>query len=515
MTVQPSLHPRAYAKSDPDKPALIVADRGEILTYGALEAQANRAARLFRQIGLRAGDRIGMFLRNGPAFPIVYWAAQRAGLLIAPLSTHLKEAEAAYILRDCNARALVGSGDQSTFVALAADASLDIPCFDIDADPCPGARNWTAELAPLSDDPIADETAGYYLVYSSGTTGRPKGIMLSFTPGPIDALSATESISCERLAELRPVVTFNGAPLYHAAPLVSMISTMRLGGTAVVMRKFNAEGALKAIQDHHVVHAQFVPTMFVRMLALPAAVRDSYDISSLGKVVHAAAPCPVDVKRQMIDWFGPIIDEYYSGTEAVGQCYITSQEWLRKPGSVGRAVWGIIHICGEDGSEMPVGQDGAVYFETDRPFAYLNDDAKTAAARHPVHPSWIELGDIGHVDQDGYLFLTDRKNFMIISGGVNIYPQAVENLLIEHPEVADAAVIGVPHAEFGEEVLAVVQPAADAEPGQPLERRLIQYCRTHMSHVASPRRITFVEELPRLPTGKLAKHELRDRYAKA
>ncbi|MDO7840772.1 AMP-binding protein [Sphingomonas immobilis] len=513
-----TLHPYRHAIDHPDRPAFVVADTGAVLTYRALDEASNRAAQLFRSLGLRPGDRIGLLLRNGPDFPIAYWGAQRAGLMTAPLSTHLKPEEAAYILKDCNARVLVTGRDvgDSAVALAAAHASGELgvdAVFDVCAPPMAGAQNWQDALAAQPATPIDDETAGYYLVYSSGTTGRPKGIILPFTPGPIGQLGQTEQASIARLQGFDPLVTFNGAPLYHAAPLVSMIVTHRAGGTAVVLRKFGAEAALRAIDQWKVKSAQFVPTMFVRMLALPDEVRARYDVTSLEMVVHAAAPCPVDVKRRMMDWFGPIIHEYYSGSEAVGQCYITPEEWLRKPGSVGRAVWGILHICDDSGDEVPTGEDGLVYFESDRPFEYLNDPEKTAKSRHPRHPTWIALGDIGHVDADGYLFLTDRKDFMIISGGVNIYPQAAENRLIDHPDVADAAVIGIPDPEYGEGVLGIVQPAPGVEAGPALERRLIDHCRAAISNIACPRTIRFVEELPRLPTGKLAKHELRRRFS--
>jgi acyl-CoA synthetase (AMP-forming)/AMP-acid ligase II len=252
--------------------------------------------------------------------------------------------------------------------------------------------------------------------------------------------------------------------------------------------------------------------MFVRMLALPEGERASFDLSSLRYVVHAAAPCPVEIKRRMLDWFGPIINEYYSGSEANGQCFITPEEWLKKPGSVGRASVGVLHICDETGKELPAGREGMIYFESQREFGYLNDPEKTAKSRHPAHPTWSALGDIGYVDEDGYLFLTDRKDFMIISGGVNIYPQATENALILHPKVADAAVIGVPNAEFGEEVKAVVQPKDWADVSEAFAEELIAYCRERVSNVACPRSVDFVPDLPRLPTGKLAKHEVRRKY---
>jgi len=514
------MHPYQHAKTHPDRLALVVADTGERLTYRELDEATNRAAHLFRRLGLKPGDAVGLLLRNGPAYPIAYWGAQRAGLMIVPLSTHLKPAEAAYILQDSKAKALMTSAEVGeTAQVLARDREALIPgvlaVFNMRPEPLAGARAWDEAVADLPTTPIADEISGYYLVYSSGTTGRPKGVILPFERGPIEAESLTEESLSRRMSHVEHPVTYNGAPLYHAAPLVSVIATQRRGGTAVVLKKFDAVETLKAIQDWRVGFAQFVPTMFVRMLGLPEEVRRSYDLSSLELVTHAAAPCPVEIKRQMLDWLGPIIHEYYSGSEANGACHIGPEEWLRKPGSVGRPTWGVLHICDEAGEELPPGKDGLIYFESDRTFEYLNDPEKTARSRHPRHPNWSALGDIGRLDEDGYLFLTDRKDFMIISGGVNIYPQAVENALVMHPAVADVAVIGAPNREFGEEVKAVVQLKEGIAPTDALARELIDHCRERVSHVSTPRSVDFVEELPRLPTGKLAKHQLRSRYWEA
>jgi long-chain acyl-CoA synthetase len=290
-----------------------------------------------------------------------------------------------------------------------------------------------------------------------------------------------------------------------------MLLTQRLGGTFVTLKKFDAEAVLRAIATHRVNHAQFVPTMFVRLLALPDGVRARYDLSSLKFVLHAAAPCPVEIKRRMIDWLGPIVGEYYASTEGVGSTYITSQEWLNKPGSVGKSAMGPIHICDEEGAELPAGEAGIIWFEAPegRYINYLNDPEKTKKATHPAHPNWYTVGDIGRLDRDGYLFLTDRKDFMIISGGVNIYPQAIEDCLIIHRQVMDAAVIGVPDVEFGEAVKAIIQPKDWADAGPALEASLRDWVAPRISRVTQPRFYEFVEELPRLPSGKLAKHELR------
>ena len=502
---------------------MVVADTGETLTYRQLDEQSNRFAQLLRSLGLGPGDRIGVMMRNCPEFAQVYWGTTRCGLFVTLLSTHLKPAEAAYILGDSGSKALVLSASLGeTPRALAAEHGELIPSieriFYAGDEPIAGAEPLAAAMAPMPAEPVADEISGFHMIYSSGTTGRPKGVVLPFTPGPIDEFNALEGGSGDILEQFNPLVMFNAGPLYHGMPLSCMVVPQRLGGTNVTMRKFDAEGALKAIQDFKVNHAQFVPTMFVRMLALPAEVRAKYDLSSLKQVTHAAAPCPVEIKRQMIDWLGPIILEYYASTEGVGVTGISSEEWLKKPGSVGKPSMGPIHICDEDGRVLGPDEPGLIYFEVPegRDVTYLNDPEKAKRARHPDHVNWFTVGDIGRLDADGYLFLTDRKDFMIISGGVNIYPQAVEDCLIMHPSVMDVAVIGVAHAEMGEEVKAVVQPKVWADAGPEsrarLEAELREWCAARISRVTQPRSYEFVEELPRIPSGKLAKHELRKIY---
>jgi long-chain acyl-CoA synthetase len=508
------MHPYQHAAAHPDRPALVIADTGEVLTYGELDAASNRMAHLFRSLGLKPGDRIAILLKNSLDFPIAYWGAQRSGLLAAMLSTHLKPEEAAYIIGDSGAKVLITSTEiGDTAVALAARRAELIPnveaVFSAGDAPLEGARLLSEALAGQPATPIPDQVAGYYLVYSSGTTGRPKGIALPFTPGPIEEATANEAGMM--FPEVEPLVTMAPGPLYHSAPLVQMMATHRRGATAVTLKKFDAAQVLKAIQDWRVAFIQVVPTMFFRMLALPEAVRTSFDLSSLQVVMHAAAPCPVEIKQRMMDWLGPIIHEYYAASEAVGSTHITPEEWLARPGSVGRTRTGAVHICDEDGCELPVGEAGLIYFEDPgkAKFHYLNDEAKTARAHHPQHPDWYAVGDIGRVDEDGYLYLTDRKDFMIISGGVNIYPQAIEDALIVHPKVLDAAVIGVANPEYGEEVKAIVQPKDWADASPALAEDLQAWCRARISAVSCPRSVEFVQELPRIPSGKLAKHELR------
>ncbi|MCJ2187310.1 AMP-binding protein [Novosphingobium beihaiensis] len=518
----PGHHPSCHARTAPDALALVVADTGETLTYRQLDEGSNRVAQLLRALGLKPGDRIAVMLRNSPEFAMVYWGATRCGCFVTLLSTHLKPAEASYIVGDAGAKVLILSASiGETPRALASDRASLAPGVSrvyYAGDPVgegglAGAEPLAEALAAMPAKPVADEISGFHMIYSSGTTGRPKGIVLPFTPGPIDEFNVLEGVM-PIYRELDPLVSLNAGPLYHGAPLSCMVTAQRLGGLFVTQRKFDAEGVLAAIEKYKVGVAQFVPTMFVRMLALPDEVRARYDLSSLRMAVHAAAPCPVEIKRRMIAWWGPIIFEYYGSTEGVGATAITSQEWLERPGSVGKSSLGPIHICGEDGRELPPGESGVVYFEAPggRSINYLNDAEKSRKATHPEHDTWFAVGDIGRLDEDGYLYLTDRKDFMIISGGVNIYPQAIEDCLIVHPQVLDVAVLGIADPEYGEKVKAVVQPKDWADAGPVLEQALKDWCRERISPVTAPREYEFVRELPRLPSGKLAKHELRKLY---
>jgi fatty-acyl-CoA synthase len=360
------MHPYQHARTRPEHAALVIADTNEKLTYGQLESLSNQAAQLFRSLGLKPGDRIGVLLKNSLEYAIVYWAAQRSGLLAAVLSTHLKPQEASYILNDSKAKVLITSADVGdTAAALIAQRDELIPdvetVFDTAAQPLGGAHSFHAALSEMPAKPIADQISGFYLVYSSGTTGRPKGVVLPFEPAPIEEPLPVEG-GMKLFAGFDPLVAFNSGPLYHAAPLAGMIATQRLGGTYVTLRKFDAEQTLRAIQNWRIIHAQFVPTMFVRLLALPKELRASFDLLSLQYVVHAAAPCPVEIKRQMIEWLGPIVHEYYGASENLGGTYITSEEWLRKQGSVGRSQVGPLHICDEEGREQPPGRQGIIYF---------------------------------------------------------------------------------------------------------------------------------------------------------
>ena len=503
------MHPKIHAAANPSKPAVIMAGSGQVVTYAELDASSNRVAQLFRSLGLGHGDTIAMCMENRAEFFDLAWGAQRAGLVFVAISNRLTAPEIDYILQD--------SGSQALFTSNYLGDTLDQIETPVKRYIVGGERaGWTpleGELAKMPADPVADERAGTDMLYSSGTTGRPKGVRL---PLPEDtdvaAVNPLAMIAAGAFGFTGDSIYLSPAPLYHAAPLRWCMAVHRLGGTVVVMEKYDPEEALAAIQKYKITDSQWVPTHFVRMLKLPEEVRAKYDVSSLKCAVHAAAPCPVPVKEAMIAWWGPVLREYYAGTEGNGFTFINSEDWLTHKGSVGKALNAIIHICGEDGEEVPVGEEGVVYFESESQFSYHNDPVKTAESRHPKHPNWSMLGDVGKVDEEGFLYLTDRKSFMIISGGVNIYPQEIENLLVHHPKVADAAVIGAPDDDMGERVVAIVQPLNWSEAGDALADELKAYLRPSLSGVKMPRQIDFREELPRHPTGKLYKRLLRDEY---
>ncbi len=504
------MHPSHHARRTPDKPAYRMAGSGRVVTYGELEDASNRLAQLFRRLGLRAGDRIALMLENHPRWFEICWAAQRSGLVYTAISSRLTAAEAAYIVNDCGAEAFV------TSTALAAQAAELAPLAPklrirlmLDGT-LPGWDAYEAAVAAMPAEPVADETAGGDMLYSSGTTGRPKGVYLPPESPDIDFANSLVRICAGPFGMGADTVYLSPGPLYHAAPLRFAMTVMRLGGTVVVMEHFDAAWFLELVARWRVTHTQVVPTMFVRMLKLPDAQRHAHDLSSLRCAIHAAAPCPVPVKEQIIAWWGPIVWEYYAGTEGMGMTLVNSADWLAHKGTVGRAVVGVLKICDDEGRELPPGEHGGVYFADGKAFEYWNDPAKTAAGRNAQ--GWVTLGDIGYVDAEGFLYLSDRKAFMIISGGVNIYPQEAENLLVTHPKVLDVAVFGVPNEEFGEEVKAVVQPRDLAEAGPALEHELIAFCREHLAAIKCPRSIDFEAELPRHPTGKLYKRLLRDRY---
>jgi long-chain acyl-CoA synthetase len=509
------MYPGLHATTRPDQPAVIMARSGETVTYRELEARSNRLAHLLRAAGLRRLDHYAVLMENHVRFIECCAAGERSGLYYTSVNSFLTAGEVAYIVNNSLSRVLITSQAKRD-VALAAMA--DCPkvelCLIVDG-PGHGDRvlNLDEATARFPATPIADESLGTGMFYSSGTTGKPKGVL---RPLPLQPPAQQLPILGVffKLWKFREGQTYlSPAPLYHAAPGVGVAGTIRLGGTVIVMERFEEEHFLELVEAHRVTHTQLVPTMFSRMLKLPESVRRRYDIASLESAVHAAAPCPIPAKEAMIDWWGPIILEYYSATEAMGVTFCDSAEWLAHQGTVGKTVAGELHILDDEMREVPVGATGKLWFKTASPFEYFNDPVKTAEVNSPDR-TMSTVGDIGRVDQEGYVYLTDRTAFMIISGGVNIYPQECENLLITHPEVADAAVFGVPNEELGEEVKAVVQLMPGFQPGAEMEAGLIGFCRDRLAHHKCPRSIDFEAQLPRLPTGKLYKGPLRDRYWK-
>jgi acyl-CoA synthetase (AMP-forming)/AMP-acid ligase II len=504
-------HPSIHARKHPDKIAYQMASTGKAITYRELDELSNQGAHLFRSLGLKQGDHIALLMENRLAFMEICWAAQRSGLYYTAISRYLTQDEIAYIVRDCGAKVFITTPKCAEQVKGLIKGEPGEPLFYMMDEGLPGFRSYDAEAIVQPTTPIADEVAGYDMLYSSGTTGRPKGIKRESENKPIDVPNAFLKLLCADMCGMNADSAYlSPAPLYHAAPLRFNMMAIALGGTSIIMESFDAEQFLKLVEKHTVTQPQLVPTMFVRMLKLPDEVRRGYDISSLKGAIHAAAPCPADVKAKMIDWWGPILIEYYAGSEANGVTVSTSQEWLTHRGTVGRAVVGKIKILDEKDEEVPTGEIGTVYFADAPEFSYHNDPEKTKRAYNSR--GWSTLGDVGYVDKDGYLYLTDRKSYMIISGGVNIYPQETEDMLITHPDVADVAVFGVPNEEMGEEVKAVVQPHDMALAGREFEAQLILFCREHLSPIKCPRSIDFEAELPRTPTGKLVKRHLRDRY---
>jgi long-chain acyl-CoA synthetase len=512
------VYPGLHAATTPDKPAVVMGRSGETISYRQLDEASARLAQLLYARGLRPGDKIALLAENHPRYFEVYWGALRSGFYLTAVNRYLSPDEAAYLVNDSGATALIST---AALAKTAVDLLPLVPGCTIrlmmdGAEP--GFESYEEAVGGYPADPLADQPRGDVMLYSSGTTGRPKGIRRPLKSKQIDDPSNLGVSSLERmmLGMSEASVYLCPAPLYHAAGLQWSAGVHEMGGTLVVMEKFDAEEFLALIEREHVTHSQVVPTMLVRVLKLPDEIRLKYDLSSLECIVHAAAPCPVDVKRQMIDWLGPIITEYYAATEGTGMTFISAAEWLEHPGSVGKPLMGIPHICDDDGNEVPAGQAGLIYFEQEEiPFEYHGDPKKTSESRHPGHPMWSALGDVGYLDEDGYLFLTDRKTFMIISGGVNIYPAEIESCLIMHPAVADVAVFGLPDPDMGEYVHAVVQPAEGVVGTPELSEELRLYVRSHLAPYKVPRAIDFRAELPRLPTGKLYKAGLRDEFRAA
>jgi acyl-CoA synthetase (AMP-forming)/AMP-acid ligase II len=506
------MHIKDWAARTPDTPALIMAGSGETVTFAQMERASNRGAHLLRSLGLKRGDAFALWSMNNARFHEITWSMQRSGFYMTPIASKLKPGEAGYIIGDCGARVLIVDAAvpaAEDFVRQAPTLCPGLEKIYAVSGPLPGVERWEEATARMPDTPIADESQGRAMVYSSGTTGRPKGVRMPLADLPIDSPPYVFYQEIHPVEAGTPFVAT--APMYHVGTLGMTMAEQQMGATIVLLEKFDPEVLLATVEKYRAHRAQFVPTMFSRLLKLPAEVRARYDVSSLTLAIHSAAPCPVEVKRQMIEWWGPILLEMYGGTENAGATVIDSHEWLKKPGSVGRGFRSTIHICDEDGNELPVGETGVIYFEGGSDFSYYNDPQKTSDARNPKNSEWRTYGDIGRVDEDGYLYLSDRRAFMIIAGGVNIYPQEAENVLIVHPDVQDVAVFGVPDPDMGEQVKAVVEPMDWSKAGPALEAELIAYCRSQLASLKCPKSIDF-EQVPRDITGKMMKRELRARY---
>ena len=499
------------AKQTPNKAAYIMAGSGETVTYKQLNERTCQTSQLFRSLGLQIGDHIALLMENNARFLEICMAAARSGLFYTAISSRLTAGEASYIINDCGAKLFISSIEKGALATELLDDMSAVQSRLMVDGVVSGYDSYEALRDQMSQYPIADEAAGTDMLYSSGTTGRPKGVKIPLPGTDVGEESAALVMLSKGLYHFgSETVYLSPAPLYHAAPLRYNLVTLLFGGTSVVMEAFNEEEALRLIEKYQITHSQWVPTMFVKMLKLPEGARTKYDISSLQVAIHAAAPCPIEIKEKMIDWWGSVIFEYYAGSEGNGFCAINSDEWLAHKGSVGKAMVGVLHICDDDGNEVVTGEAGTIYFADGPVFEYYNDPDKTKESKHAR--GWTTLGDIGRLDEEGFLYLTDRKAFMIISGGVNIYPQEAENRLIMHPQVADVAVFGVPNEDFGEEVKAVIQPMDWADVGLELEQELILFCQQGLAKIKCPKSVDFDRELPRHPTGKLYKRLLRDKY---
>ena len=509
------MYPGTHAQTRADQPAIIMAGSGETVTYRELDARSNRLAHLLRAVGLKRRDHYAVFMENHARFIECDAAGERSGLYWTNVNSFLTARELAYIINNSLSQVLITSEARR---AVALEALRECPkvelCLVVDG---PGdgtrVRNLDEATAEFPATPIPDESLGGAMLYSSGTTGNPKGVLRPLPDQPPGQALPIFNVFSKFWRFREGQIYLMPAPLYHSAPLVGAAGTIRLGGALIVMERFNEEHFLQLVEQHRVTHTQLVPTMFSRLVKLPEAVRRRYDLSSLEAVVHGAAPCPAPVKQAMIDWWGPVIHEYYSATEGMGLAMCDSAEWLAHPGTVGRPVAGELHVLDDAMREVPIGETGKLWFKTASPFEYFNDPVKTAEANSPDR-TMSTVGDIGHVDEEGYIYLTDRAAFMIISGGVNVYPQECENLLITHPKVADAAVFGAPNEDLGEEVKAVVQLMPEFGPCADIADELMAFCSANLARHKCPRSIDFEAELPRLPTGKLYKGPLRERYWK-
>jgi acyl-CoA synthetase (AMP-forming)/AMP-acid ligase II len=502
------MHPRHWARVCPGKPAIIAVTANEIISYAELNQRSIQCANLMREAGLKPGDHVAVLMENHTRFLEISWAAQRCGLYFTPISWRFPPAEIAHILEHCGARVLFVSAKQQLLCDNIEASTIGLRRF-VTGGSIPGYESYDDAVSRQPLIPTADETRGVDMLYSSGSTGKPKAIKIPIEQGAIDQPPALYAFFGERYEWNEDTRYLISAPLYHSGPLRFSMAQHYFGGTLVLTEKFDAEENLALIEKYRITHAHWVPTMMVRLLKLPEDIREKYDLSSLKFVMSGAAPISVETKQGMINWIGPILEEAYAGTEGNGATMINSSEWLSHPGSVGKAVGCTIHILDDDGNELPVGELGTVYFDGPS-FEYYKDPVKTKEAYNDR--GWSTLGDIGYLDEEGYLYLTDRKNDVVIVNGVNVYPLEAEQLLIVHPKVTDAAVFGLHDEDSGERVHAVVQAAPGQDAGEDLATELIHYCRQHLPSIRCPKTLDFRAQIPRHETGKLYKRLLKAEY---
>lgn len=516
--LRPLSHPSHWAHATPDTPAVIMAESGETVSFGEMELAANRGANLLRRLGLKPGDTFALWSGNNPRFLEIAWAMNRAGAYMVPIAAKLTAHEAAYIIDDCDAKIVIIDANLKHAAQLTERFAELCPriqhAFTLRGD-MPGFQRWEDAISGMPDILELPPVWGQQMLYSSGTTGQPKGIRRPMRDVPYDSPLAFAQLMSERYGSQAGMKFVLSAPLYHSGPLAMALSVQSIGLTLLLCERFDAEAMLAMIDRYQPEQGQFVPTMFVRLLKLPSEVRSKYNVSSLKIAIHSAAPCSVETKRAMIDWWGPVLEDIYGGSENVGSTMISSTEWLTKPGSVGRPVKGELHICDDSGREVAPREHGTIYFEAPHTFEYHKDPEKTHGIRHPDRNDWATLGDVGWIDEDGYLYLSDRKAFMVVSGGVNIYPQEAEDILTSHPDVADVAAFGIPDEDMGERLIAVVQPVDWATSGPVLAAQLEEWCKQHLATLKCPKFIEFVETLERDPAGKIAKKVLKDRFTAA